>query len=323
MSSIKDLITKAKNFDADDVTYKPPVQSGNIRRIYCQLNGHPINLQFPLMKTWGVNERIDDNSGKVSYDLNLRFGTDNKSVVKFKDNLKKFEEKILNDAVENSKQWFGRKMKKEVAEAMMYPILKYPNLKDGSGEPDYSREPTLKLKLQYWEEEFKVEIFGMDNETKKYTKPLFIPSIKENSPQGDKTPVDFIEKNSHIKGLLECQGIWYAGGRFGVTWKLNQAGVRPPMYITGSGKSHLLDDSDDEEEEERLKKMDEINAVKNNLEDKNEFNSMVDDSDNETVQEDEEEENNEVVAEVEEEKQEEKKPKKKKRTVRRKKKTVG
>ena len=119
MSSIKDLITKAKNFDADDVTYKPPVQSNNIRRIYCQLNGHPINLQFPLMKTWGVNERIDDNSGKVSYDLSLQFGTDNKSVVKFKDNLKEFQEKILNDAVENSKQWFGRKMKKDVAEAMM------------------------------------------------------------------------------------------------------------------------------------------------------------------------------------------------------------
>ena len=62
------------------------------------------------------------------------------------------------DAVSNSKQWFGRKMSKEVAEAMMYPILKYPKLKDGSGELNYDKEPSFRVKLPCYDNQFSVEI---------------------------------------------------------------------------------------------------------------------------------------------------------------------
>ena len=49
---------------------------------------------------------------------------------------------------------FGKsKMSREVAEALMYPILKYPKDKS-TGEPDMSRYPTVKLRLPYWEEVF-------------------------------------------------------------------------------------------------------------------------------------------------------------------------
>jgi hypothetical protein len=38
-----------------------------------------------------------------------------------------------------------------------------------------------------------------------------------------------------------------AGGRFGVTWKLVQAQVRPPVRLVGTGVCHLEADSDDDE----------------------------------------------------------------------------
>ena len=59
-----------------------------------------------------------------------------------------------------------------------------------------------------------------------------------------------------MKGLLACTGLWMAGGRFGVTWKLVQACVRPPVRLVGSGMCHIADDSDDEEMDANLNKYD-------------------------------------------------------------------
>ena len=249
-SQVQSQITKAKKFNPDDVTYKPPVvNKRGGKSVMCQLNGHPIVLQFPLMLTWGVNERVDETSGRVSYDMALQFGGDSASAQKFEDALKKFQEKVLDDAVEK-REWLGKKMSKEVAKAMMYPILKYPKMKDGSGEPDYSRSPTLKLKLPYWEGKFYIELYDMDRQ------PLYLPSNSGSSdgPQGTKMPGDLIPKASHVKGLLACTGLWFAGGRFGVTWKLVQANVRPPLRLVGTGTCHILDDSDDEEALDALNK---------------------------------------------------------------------
>ena len=251
MTSTSDLITKAKTFQPTQVAYKPPkVNTRGGKNVQCQLNGHPIVLQFPLMLTWGVNERVDEQSGRVSYDMALQFGKDSASVVKFQEALRQFQEKVLNDAVSKSREWFGKaKLSREVAEAMMYPILKYPKKKDGSGEPDYERYPTLKLKVPYWDGKFNVELYDLKK------KALYLPRIPGAlGPQGDKTPVDVIPKASHVKGLLACTGVWMAGGRFGVTWKLMQAGVRPPVRIVGAGQCHILDDSDDEDVVEQLKK---------------------------------------------------------------------
>jgi len=250
--SVSDLITKAKKFNASSVTYKPAkVNSRGGKNVSVQLKGQPLVLQFPLMLTWGVNERVDEQSGRKSYDLALQFGgTCSRAVDKMLANLKDFQEKVLNDSVSKSKEWFGKsKLSREVAEAMMYPILKYPKKKDGSGEPDYDRSPTLKLKIPYWEDKFKVELYNMKKEA------IFLTnSTNDESGGRQRTPVDFIPKASHIKGLLACTGVWMAGGRFGVTWKLVQASVRPPVRLVGAGQCHIQSDSDDDEAIQTLSK---------------------------------------------------------------------
>ena len=216
--------------------------------------------------------------------------------------MKVLENKVLDDACSKSKEWFGKsKLSREVAEAMMYPILKYPKDKN-SGELDLSRNPNMKLKLPYWEGVFNLELYDMKG------KPLFLPT-KEGAegPQGSKTPVDLVPSRTYVKGLVACNGIWMAGGRFGLTWKLIQAQVRPPVRLVGTGVCHIDSDSDDEEL---------LDVVKSN-ENKNDDYSEVEKSspnfsDGEDVEEVEEE-----VEEVEEVK-----PKKIKKKVRRKKKVA-
>jgi len=257
MSSTQDLITKAKSFTPSDITYRPAkVNSRGGKNVQVQLKGNPLVIQFPLMLTWGVNERVDDNNGRVSYDMALQFGAGVASVEKFQEALKEMQDKILNDATTTKcKEWFGKsKMSREVAEAMMYPILKYPKVKEGpnKGEPDYERYPTLKLKLPFWENKFNVELYDMKRK-------MIFPKGEKNIVGMEKnvypnlTPMDLVPKASYVKGLLACTGIWMAGGRFGVTWKIVQAAVRPPTRLVGTGTCHIADDSDDEEALDQLK----------------------------------------------------------------------
>ena len=100
-----------------------------------------------------------------------------------------------------------------------------------------------------------------------------------------------------------------AGGRFGVTWKLVQACVRPPVRLVGSGQCHIAEDSDDEEMDTNLKKYD-AKADDSVAYKEETTGPTFDDSDEEV----EEVEDNE---EVEEEKPPS--PKKKKKVVRRRK----
>ena len=251
MSSPTEMIVKAKSFQPSKVTYKSAVvDSRGGKKVQLRLSGQPLVLAVPMMFTWGINERVDENSGRISYDLSLVFENEKStSVNKFCEKMKELENKILDDAVANSKEWFGKgKLSREVAEAMMYPILKYPKDKQ-TGELDYSRNPNVKLKIPFWEGKFNIELYDTQS------KPIYLPTKDGcEGPQGTKTPVDLVPSRSYIKGLVACNGLWMAGCRFGVLWKLVQAQVRPPVRLVGTGICHLGSDSDDDEMLENVKK---------------------------------------------------------------------
>jgi len=195
-----------------------------------------LNLSSPLMLTWGVQSFTDDKSGKVSYDLALQFpneGFETPATKKFLENMTAFEKKIKEDAIANSKEWFSKpKMTSDAVDALWTPILKYPKNKE-TLEADTSRAPTIKVKLPFWDGAWKdLELYDTDMQ------PVFPdPMNPALSPQ------DLIAKGSHIAVSIQCGGIWFANGKFGVTWKLFQAIVKPKMSL--KGKCHIrLDDED-------------------------------------------------------------------------------
>jgi hypothetical protein len=233
------VIAGASFNPASDMKYtKPKVNSvgGRSVGIVNSKTSTVLNLSSPLMLTWGVQSFTDDKSGKVSYDLALQFpneGFETPATKKFLENMSAFEKKIKEDAIANSKEWFSKpKMTSDAVDALWTPILKYPKNKD-TLEADTTRAPTIKVKLPFWEGTWKdLELY--DTEMR-----LVFP----DATNATLSPQDLIAKGSHIAVSIQCGGIWFANGKFGVTWKLFQAIVKPKMSL--KGKCHIkLDDED-------------------------------------------------------------------------------
>ena len=234
-------IVSGVNFNVEkDYMYTKAKVNANGRKSIGILNNEnkkSLYISTPLMLTWGVNTYTDEKTGDVqSYDIALQFPNDeynNPECVSFLKNMQALEQKIKEDAVANSKDWLNKtKLIPEAVDALWSPMLKYPKDKE-TGEPDYSRAPTLKVKIPYWEGEFKnVELYN-DN------KELVFPSEDETNIS------EFIVKGSNVATIIQCGGIWVANGKFGVTWRLFQAVVKPRTTL--SGKCHIsLSDKDKE-----------------------------------------------------------------------------
>ena len=225
----QELITNYDNFTASSISYGAPrtnARGGKSIKILDAKN-NTLVLNTPLILTWGINKLVDDDTGRVSYNLALQYPSDgygSDATKSFFEKMKAFESKILDDAVTHSKAWFNKpKMSREVAEALFTPMLKYPKDK-ATGEPDYSRAPTSRIKIPYWEGKFNTELYNID-ET-----PIYQPGMELGSTQFE----TLIPKASHIAAAIQCNGIWFAAGKFGVTWQLVQAIVRRPVRIQGA-----------------------------------------------------------------------------------------
>ena len=190
-------------------------------------------ISTPLMLTWGVS----DYEGNERYDMSLQFPNGEyatKDTTNFMNNMIDFENKIKADAITNAKEWFGKaKMSEDAIEALWTPMVKYPKDKN-TLEPDTSRAPTLKVKVPYWDGEWKTELYNVDQE-----------AIFPDPNGGSATPKDLIAKGTHVALVLQCGGLWFANGKFGVTWKLFQGVVKPRATMRGT--CHIQLSSDDKE----------------------------------------------------------------------------
>jgi hypothetical protein len=250
-------------------------------------NKKALYLQTPLMLTWGVNVYVDDNTQKKSYDLALQFPSDDYNspeCAAFLKNMQDLEMRIKNDAITNCKEWLNKpKMSPDAVDALWSSMLKYPKDK-ATEEPDKSRAPSLKVKIPYWE-----GVFDKDLEIYSESHNLLFPNDDNVSIN------ELIVKGSNVATIIKCGGIWVANGKFGVTWKLFQAVVKPKTSL--SGKCHIVLS---EKEKEKL-----TSAVEVDDDDDNEppvsCITQVQDSDDEEIpvkQEVNEEVNEEPVKQV-------------------------
>ena len=282
--SSKTILSGANFTPSSDIKYSKPkvdARGGKSVGILNAGSNSATYISTPLMLTWGINEYIDDKIGKITYDMALQFPSEEYSkedTTNFMNNMIEFEKKIKDDAIKNSKEWFGKaKMSEDAVDALWTPMLKYPKDKN-SGEPDTDRAPTLKVKIPFWEGEWKTELYDVDQ-------TAIFPD-----PNGSSlTPKDLISKGAHVAVILLCGGIWFANGKFGVTWKLLQGVVKPKASIRG--KCHIELSSEDKE---RMVQQSNTDVESDDEDDNEPHNStQVEDSDDDDVKE-------EVAAVVEE-----------------------
>lgn len=261
------MIVQGIEFSESDYGFtKPKVLSSGGKSVGVVNGGKVLTLSTPLMTTWGLS----DYEGNQKFEFALQYPTEeygDDETESFLTNMKSFEENIKTEAIKNSQQWFGKKsMSKEVVDALWSPMLKYSKFPKGhanEGEFDYDRPPRLQVKVPFYDGIWKAELYD-DAENR-----LF-PNVNEPTV----TPLDFITKGAKVATLIQCGGIWFANGKFGVTWKLVQAVIKPRETLFG--RCHIALSSADKE---RLKVAEEVEQDLNDT----------------AVESDEEEEEEEVV----------------------------
>ena len=253
-------------FNVNDIMYTTPkatAQGAKSVNILNKKTKTGLTLSTPLMLTWGASEFVDQSSGvgDGKFTLSLQFPGkeyENDDTTAFLNNMKALEDKIKADALLYSKEWFGKVHKNaDVVEALWTPMLKYSKDK-ASGDYDYSRPPTLRIKLPQWEGVFKSEIYSEDGDK------LFpgVPGV---------TPLEYLKKGSNIMTLIQFAGIWFVNGKFSASWKLVQAVVQKPK-ATLQGQCFIKMKTQDKE---KLKNQ---QVVDDDLDD-NVASTIVDDSD--------------------------------------------
>lgn len=334
MSSTSAFV-KTSQFTPSSVTYgKAIVDKRGNKRIPILFNGQKLALNTPLMFTWnGANERVSEDSGRVSYDIEPVLQADKAaSIAAFKEKMIALENKILDDAVIYSKEWFGKsKMSRDVAEDKLWPMVKFPRRKDAKGnltdELDKTKDPRMKFKIPYWEGQFtNISVYELPTQKGQEATPLWLnpdkcrsakPAVEVPQEEGG-TPIEFLPERSYIKCGISCKGIYFSGGKCSIGWTLVDVQVRLPPKRTFTAKSGVEYDSDDDELLNQISRQEAAASDEEDVgegESKDNGPSFSSDGEGEDDKVDEEEEEPVVESPP--------KPKKKKKVVRRKKKVAS
>ena len=220
---MSDTIINGTEFNCENIKYSSPKTNsvgGKSVNIFNKLNNSRLNISTPMMLTWGASDYVDKSSGQGNgkFEMSLQFPNEdykNEEASLFLENLKNFETKIKTDAFANSKNWFGKVHKSlDIVEELYSPMLKYSKDKN-TGECDLTKAPSIRVKIPVWEGTWRCEVYD-DEGTKLFPGASNV------------TPIDLIPKATNVKVLMTCGGIWFANGKFGITWKLVQAMVQKP-----------------------------------------------------------------------------------------------
>lgn len=220
-------IIDGTQFNTDQIIFCAPkatAQGAKSINLISKTTKTSLTLSTPLLLTWGASDykAEGEEKGNGKFEMSLQFPSDEyktEDSEAFLRNLQALENKIKENALVNSKEWFGKVHKSsEVVDALWTPMLKYTKDK-ATGEYDYTKKPTLRVKVPQWDGVWKSEIYDEDG-NKLY------PST-ENSF----TPIDYLKKGINVMCLIQFGGIWFVNGKFSANWKLIQAVVQKPRAV--------------------------------------------------------------------------------------------
>jgi hypothetical protein len=226
------------SFNSKNITITAPrqLQSG-AKQAYLNYGGERLVMQTAVSMSVPFGLNIADKFGPAEYSVELSFrGNEQRPEIKeFMDVIAQIDEQMLVEGVKNSKSWFKGDLGRDVVKAFYTPSLKYSKDKEGN---ILNYPPNLKLKLRKVNNDF---------ETKFY-------DINGNPYKG--IPVeDLLVKGVQVTAIIECAGVWFAGSKFGLTWRAKQIAIHKlPEKIAdfafkglGSVKPPAEDVEDDED----------------------------------------------------------------------------
>ncbi len=231
----------AKNIDVSRIRYSELKSlSSGAKTVYVNYGSEKLSIQTPVLSVpYGIGEPYEAKEAAKNgtplvdkdkkYDLTVSFrGMDENPKIKaFHDKLKEIENKIIDDAFNNRLSWFKDDFdgNKSFVSKLFSPIVKVdkdPN----TGKPVGKYPPTFKAKLPY------------DNKTSSFTFDAFDMDNNEVSFQNILTKL----KGAKTQLIVQLTGIWFAGGKYGCSWKV----ISAKFQLHQNSKITFIEDSDTE-----------------------------------------------------------------------------
>lgn len=195
----------AKNFDINRITFsKPNVLKSGAKQAYVNYDGGKLLLQTPakVALPFGVSAFEDKTKPQVppvfSLDLSFRGAEHDGPLKTFYESMEALDKVMIDAAFTNSVAWFGKEKKRDVIEEELYsPIIKRAK--------DDKYPPTMKLKLPQRDGAFDAKFYD-----------------EGRNQFNDFDIKDILPRNSTVTCIIQCAGVWFAAGKFGLTWRAVQ-----------------------------------------------------------------------------------------------------
>ena len=217
-SQNKGVVIPGSEFDPSTVTFSKPNMDENLgsKFIYTRanINGKEINL---VIKSDGFmrmpfDPRVEtDDQGRTRETIQLEFDTDSQLF----ENMKAFDEHVIDYAQENHLEWFGQRKKphRDVVTEKFSRQVKYSkNSLDDDGKPlEGCYPPNWRVKLPR-------------DRNGQFT---FIAHNEKMEVIPSESVMDFLTRGCYIRPILECSYVWVGASLFSVIWKMVRLIIRP------------------------------------------------------------------------------------------------
>jgi len=226
---MSNLIVSPKNFNCANIFITPlkPLDSGAkqayVNYDYDVKTRKNLSVQVSTLPVpYGMNMFDKAGPPKYSVDLSLRGYDDNPKVKQIYEMFTALDEYMIDQGVANSKTWFKAQLTRDVVKAFYTPLVRWSKDAEGNVKP---YPPTLKVQLKQRDGKFDVTLFD------------------ENKNELKGVPLDeLLVKGSQITSVIQCTSLWFAGSKFGLSWKAVQIRMdKMPDSIRG----YAFQDDDD------------------------------------------------------------------------------
>jgi hypothetical protein len=205
-------IITPESFNAAALTVSPIKVNEKTGAKSCYLNyqGGKVLIQtaVEMRCPYGLNVFTGLNGEKAanpdySIDLDLAGYDGDGEIADYYKMMTAFENFAKTEGLKNRRQWFkDDDLDLKMVGKMFSSTIKFPKDKDGNPKP---YPPTQKVKMN---------IGGKPDMATKFYDP-------EGTPlRGD--PKELLGSGSKVTAILQCGGLWFAAGKFGITWRVNQ-----------------------------------------------------------------------------------------------------
>ena len=219
-------VVAPSSFKVSNVTFSPVkmLESGG-KQAYLNYNGAPLVMQVgPLETPFGLSVFDKQGPPKYSVDLKLRGyddPTNHPKTATIYNAFHALDEYMLDQGVKNSAAWFKGVKSREVLSELYTPVVRFSLDAEGNRKP---YPPTLKVQLRKRDDKFEADIYD-----------------ENKRPLNDVPLEDIIVKGTVLTTLIQCTGVWFAGGKYGLSWKAIQIRADKVPH-TFRGKPAFLDE---------------------------------------------------------------------------------